>query len=240
MRFMRESDERFLAIARHSASLLAEYGLRPGDSILDVGSGYGRLAFGLLHDLEFKGRYEGFDLLPRHVAWCTQEITTRHPNFRFRQIDIANARYNPKGKIAAREVRFPFRARSFDYCALFSVFTHMYQPDIKHYMGEIRRTLKRSGTCLATFFLFNDARLPEVTSEKSPLPMTNTLDSVTRYFNESDPLHAISYDQHHVEALWGAEGFKVADVRWGSWTGQQGPSESPELYQDVLILRKVA
>jgi SAM-dependent methyltransferase len=72
---MNESDERFLAIGNQSAQLLIEQGLGAADSILDVGCGYGRLAFGLLSQLDFKGRYEGFDVLQRQIDWCRKAIT---------------------------------------------------------------------------------------------------------------------------------------------------------------------
>jgi SAM-dependent methyltransferase len=237
---MRETDEKFLEVARQSASLLARYGLQPDQSILDVGCGYGRLSFGLLDVIGFKGRYEGFDLLPRHIAWCTDEISSRHPNFTFRHADIANARYNPRGRVEAARFRFPFRRASFDFCALFSVFTHMYESDIGHYIEQIRRVLGRGGTCLATFFLFTEDRLDAVTSDRSSLPMRHELNRVTRFFNDADPLHAISYDLDHVARLWTSAGFEVADVVWGSWAGDSTePAErSLNTYQDVIVLKR--
>ena len=237
---MREDDERFLAIANQSASLLKASGLRSDHSILDIGSGYGRLAFGLLNEMDFTGRYEGFDLLPSHIEWCSAEIASHFPNFNFRHLDIANARYNPEGSLIASELRFPYEDNSFDYCALFSVFTHMYEPDIQRYMHEIKRVLKSPGTCVATFFLFNEERLPAVTSETSALPMRYQLSDVCRYFNTSNILHAISYDESHIRGLWASAGFAVTDLKWGSWAGDQPVSSDPnqlDVYQDVVTVR---
>jgi SAM-dependent methyltransferase len=101
---MGDTQEEFLSVGNQCASLLLDLGLQGDDSILDVGCGYGRLAFGLLNSLDFIGRYEGFDLQPRHIAWCREAITTRFSNFHFAHVDIANARYNPQGSVESPPV----------------------------------------------------------------------------------------------------------------------------------------
>jgi SAM-dependent methyltransferase len=137
-------------------------------------------------------------------------------------------------------MRFPYDDDTFQFCALISVFTHMYAVDIRHYMDEIKRVLKTGGTCVATFFIFNDDRMDAVTSSGSALPMKYQLSEVSRYFNENNVLHAISYDETYVVGLWTKSGFVVTDMKWGTWAGDQpsssGSSGVPDLYQDVFIV----
>jgi ubiquinone/menaquinone biosynthesis C-methylase UbiE len=55
-------------------------GLRPGDRILDIGSGVGRKTIPLL-DFVTQGSYEGIDVVRKHVTWCSKKITPAYPNF---------------------------------------------------------------------------------------------------------------------------------------------------------------
>ncbi len=83
------------------------------------------------------GEYWGFDVGARGIQWCQTHITPRFPNFHFWRSDIYNKAYNPRGKIASREFKFPYSNAYFDFAFLTSVFTHMLLPDVKHYLGEI-------------------------------------------------------------------------------------------------------
>ena len=42
---------------------------------------------------------------------------------------------------------------------LFSVFTHMLEDEIRHYLAEIRRMLGRGDIAVATFFLMDSSRI---------------------------------------------------------------------------------
>jgi SAM-dependent methyltransferase len=236
---MGEDETRFLSIADECASLLVESGLNRQDHVVDVGSGYGRLAYGLIGRDDFQGNYHGFDILPRHVAWCVENITPSFPKYVFQHLDVANARYNPDGAMIASEVRFPYVDAQFDVAALFSIFTHMYSEGIRRYMQELRRVLRNGGTCVATFFIFNEARLPALISEDCPLPMGYELNDVCRYHNRSDILHAISYDESYVQGLWEAAGFRVVDLIWGSWVAPVPADKRATLvpYQDTFVVR---
>jgi SAM-dependent methyltransferase len=242
MRFMGEDDERFLSEADKLARTLIQRGLRPDSALLDIGSGYGRLAFGLIRQLDYVGRYEGFDLLPKQVKWSTEAITSRSSNFQFTLLDVANSRYNRKGSIEARSMTFPYDDETFDMCALFSVFTHMYEAEIRRYIGEIRRVIKTSGVCVATFFLFNDYRIDAVMSDRSALPMRYQLNDTTRYFSQEDILHAIAYDEGHMRRMWEMADLEVADIEWGAWAGDLadqasiGDNHAPP-YQDVVTIK---
>ncbi|GEP36731.1 methyltransferase [Nocardioides psychrotolerans] len=232
LRFMNEDDAKFLHTGQVLASTLYAHGLGPGSRLLDVGSGYGRLAVGLMSS-GYSGRYLGFDILRRHVRWCRQNLTA-DPRYGFAHLDVVNARYNPDGTIPAAEARFPAPDGSRDYCALFSVFTHFYADDIRRYLAEIRRVLVPGGLAATTWFLFDDARLPAVTGERSAFRLVHQLDDVTRYETPADPLKAIGYEESFMRRLAEEAGLEVVSVTRGSWAGDQ----PPEQYQDLVVLRR--
>ena len=233
LRFMNEDDERFLAIGREFVRHLERWQLTDDSAVLDVGSGYGRLAVALLRERSFRGRYEGFDLLPRHVAWCAEHLTAVAPNVRFTHVDLYSPRYNPRGAVEPATLTFPYGSETFTHAAVVSVFTHMFADDIDHYLAELRRTLRPDGVVVSTFFLFDDDRRASVMSPTCPLPMQTALDATTLVHNPDDPLHAIGFHRARVEAHARAAGFEVIEVRLGSWCGE--PSAN---YQDVVVLRR--
>lgn len=93
-------------------------GLKSDDTVLDIGSGSGRMAIPLTGFLTKKGRYEGFDIDKKSVKWCQNNITPRYPNFKFTHIDIYNKNYNPNGKTMSSGIIFPYRANTFDFIFL--------------------------------------------------------------------------------------------------------------------------
>ena len=113
-------------------------GLQPGDAVLDVGCGSGRMALPLTGYLNREGRYAGFDVSREAIAWCTKNISGSHPNFDFRVVDIQNGAYNPKGIYKSSDFLFPYPDGSFDVVLLASLFTHMLPADVKHYMSRDR------------------------------------------------------------------------------------------------------
>jgi SAM-dependent methyltransferase len=225
-------DVEFLESAAALATLAYDHGLRKTDRVLDVGSGYGRFAIGLMGS-GFTGRYLGFDILSRHVDWCTENLTAFKRRYRFRHLDVRNDRYNPAGTIDAADARFPAPDHSRDTVVLFSVFTHLYEADIRRYLAEIRRVLVPGGRAITTWFVFTEARLGQVTSEQCEHPMTHVLDERTRFAYEEDPLWAISYERSFVERLVREAGLRVTLCSYGTWAGD--PSTH---HQDLLVLRR--
>jgi len=229
-----KDDDTFVRGGVRLAEVLSSHGMTNDARLLDLGSGYGRLAIGLLSS-GFRGRYVGLDIQKRPIAWCRRHLTPfTERRFRFVHLDVRSGRYNPRGAIAPTDIRFPVRRDSQDCVAVFSVFTHMYEADIRRYLREIRRVLTSDGIAVTTWFVYDDARLPAATSEETTVfPMVNEINAVTRYSEPTDPLRAIAYDEDHVHRMVARAGLQLTDTAYGSWCGE--PSATG---QDVLVLAK--
>ena len=87
-------------------------------------------------------------MFPKGIAWCQENITPKHPNFRFQVADIRNKEYNSGERFAASEYEFPYEDASFDFVLLTSVFTHLLPNEVENYLSEIQRVLAPGGGVL--------------------------------------------------------------------------------------------
>jgi SAM-dependent methyltransferase len=233
IRFMAESDQEFMEVGVEKLDLLRAHGFSEESSLFDVGCGYGRLPHAMIRTMSYRADYLGMDILPRHIRWCPENLSVKFSNYRFEVMDILNDRYNPTGLFDPREITFPVANNHFDFCCLFSVFTHMYEPEIKHYLSEIWRVLKPGGCCLATFFLYDPLRLPLVQAHHNKLCMTHQLNDHTLFHNPADPLNAIGYERQHVRNMISGAQFEIEDLVYGTWAG-----DGKGTFQDYLFFRK--
>jgi len=209
--------------------LLVELGgLRPTDDVLDVGSGVGRVAVGLTDWLE--GRYEGIDIVPRGIEWCQRTVTPRYPNFRFRVADLYNRHYNPTGRYAASEYRFPFADQSFDFVVLTSVFTHLLPPARDNYISEIARTLRPGGRCFSTFFLLDDEARQRVREGRDGVKIRVERPGYWTN-NERIPEAAVAFEETDVAERFERNGLRICAIRHGVWSGREDGSG----WQDIVV-----
>lgn len=239
MRFMGESDERFLATGTESVADLRDVvALGDAERVLDVGCGYGRLAHALLRDDGFAGTYLGLDILPGPIAWCQEELAARSGGrFSFRQIDVANERYRPEGGTPPERAELGVEPGGFDVVALISVFTHLDPPAVERYLHETAAALAPGGRAFFSAFLLNRSWRELEEAGRSPIPMPHKLTPFCRYKDPDDPLHAIGY-----KPAWLVERAREAGLellsrpRLGAWCGR--PDGIGHL--DVLALRPAA
>lgn len=211
-------------------------GLQPGDAVLDVGCGSGRMALPLTDYLTGEGRYAGFDISDKAIAWCKENISRSHLNFAFEVADIQNSFYNPKGKCTSSEFSFPYPDASFDVVFLTSVFTHMFPPDVAHYLHEIARVLRPGGRCLTTYFLLNDESSRLIKARKGSLNFDHQGPGY-RTTKKKRPEAAIAYPETFIRDLHAASDLVLQEpIHFGSWCGR------PQYlsFQDILVSVKPA
>jgi SAM-dependent methyltransferase len=202
-------------------------GLRADSDVLDIGSGMGRLAVPLTRFLNDNGSYEGLDIVASGVEWCSANITTDYPAFRFTLADVYNREYNPSGHFPASEYRFPYSDDSFDLAVLFSVFTHMLVDDMENYVSEISRVLRPGGRCFATYFLINDESRELMKSGASSLVFNHDFGNYWTVSKRTPEL-SVGYDEGYVRQLYHGKGlFSDLEVHFGGWCGRE-PLWSPE------------
>jgi len=207
--------------------------LKPTDRVLEVGSGLGRMAYGLAHYLKPPGSYEGFEIMARFIKWPQQEISTRHPHFNFRLVNIYNHHYNPGGNIKAKDFVFPYENESFDFVFLTSVFTHMQTEEVRHYLEEIYRVLKFGGKCLCSCFLLNKESENLISEGKSGFEFVHELNKCFTT-NPDNPEAAIAFSESLLLNWISESGFSVSNKYYGAWCGREEYTSG----QDILILKK--
>ncbi len=208
--------KRFARACEDARTELMLQGLQPEHRVLDVGSGIGNLALGLVGYL--RGGYDGIEIHSEAVKWCQRAITPRYPQFRFHRADIASVAYNPGGGVAAKGYRFPFPDHVFDFILLSSVFTHMLPDQVEQYVAEISRLLKPSGVCVASYFLLNDESRAGVEAGRSFMTFDVLHPSgVCRLHNEAVPEAAVAFEETFVREIHQRAGLRPRDLRRGRW-----------------------
>lgn len=233
LRFMGESDDKFLAVGDEMVSdLRRRAGLEANSVVLDVGSGYGRLAHALHRTAWFDGRYVGLDILPRHVQWCQEHLAD--DGFSFQVMDVHNGRYHPTGHTPPTEAIFPVDRNAFDVVCFFSVFTHMWGDEVARYLGQTRRALRRGGRTYATFFLLDDSwRALQDAGVQGEYPLTHRHGEHTRIMNPEEPLHVVAFDDRWLYRTIREVGLVRTATQLGTWCGREG-----EGFQDAVVMRR--
>jgi Methyltransferase domain len=147
--------------------------------------------------------------------------------------------YNPKGASQPTETRLAIADGCIDRIFLYSVFTHLFEPDIRNYLSEFRRLLKPTGAVLATWFVIDDAALAAIREKPSPLGSSIRFPyriSMGCYVNDlSTPQGAVGYTMPCIEQMVVDTGLRISDVKWGYWSGSR--VNTVESGQDTTVLQ---
>lgn len=209
--------------------------IEPEHLVLELGCGVGRDAIQLTQLLSPKGHYLGIDIIRPSIEWCQKNITPRYPNFRFTHFDIKSQIHNAVGSIKTTDVRLPLPDQSTDRILLQSVFTHLFEPDILHYLKEFRRVLKPDGLVCASFFLFDDETLARTRTSPLGLTFLHPYGEGCRINDPKHPEGAVAYTLPVLERLFSAADLELArPISRGFWSGREGSSDG----QDMVILRR--
>ncbi|HKS09571.1 MAG TPA: class I SAM-dependent methyltransferase [Pyrinomonadaceae bacterium] len=190
--------------------------LQPNERVLDIGCGCGLMALQLKDYLDSNGAYAGVDIHGPSISWCTNHITTAHPNFRFARIS---------------DGELPYEAHSFDLILLKSIFTHLRPAEVENYLSEIERLLKPDGRCLASFFLLNHEQKALAAKGANALQF-NFGDDRWRYVYEHSPESASAFDENYILDLITKHNLELREpIRYGTWTGRKNGLSFQDLLQ---------
>jgi SAM-dependent methyltransferase len=216
-------------------AIAALCGLRPDHHVLEVGCGCGRLALPLMARLSTAGRYEGFDVVPKAVAWCRGNITAHASNFRFQWADVMAGGHNPTGAFAAADFVFPYADNAFDLVIVSSVFTHMRPDGIENYVRETARVLKPGGRCFITALLFDAAAARAVADGTTIFDFRHEI-GPCRTFDPACPEEGIAFPEEWFGDVLDAAGLAIETVTRGNWREKR----SYEVSHDYVVAQTVA
>lgn len=236
--------ETFELIGKRHIELYDKFcGLGPEMTMLEVGCGIGRDALQLIEFLDRdKGRYIGVDVTRDSIAWCQDNITAKYPNFEFHHFDAENELYNPHGHKTSMDFALPIDAGTVDRIFLASVFTHLFEAEVLHYMREFARVLKPDGQVYASFFL----RTPEALEASKTKGTTQWAATFENKLSDgvfgNDPAYprgAVAFTDQAMRRLINAAGLRlIRPYLKGSWSGVHG--DDAEDGQDVAILGRAS
>lgn len=167
--------------------------------IFDFGCGCGRLARQLVQQRKQPKRYVGVDLHRGMIEWCRANLTPVAPQFRFEHHDVYNAGFNPRSKY--RTAPFPVGTGEFGLIIAHSVFTHVTESSVMHYLRECARILRPQGVLRSTWFLFDKRYFPMMQDFQNAL-----------YINEEDLTNAVIYDREWLVRATQAVGLVITEA----------------------------
>lgn len=169
-------------------------------SVLDFGCGCGRVARQLILQRPRPARYVGIDLHAGMIDWCNQNLRPAAPEFSFHHHDVFNVLSNP-GREKPLMAPFPVNSSEFTLVNALSVFTHLTQEQAEYYLRECARILAPNGILHASWFLFDKADHPMMSSQHSAL-----------YVSYVDPSAAVIFDRAWLRNAAASMGLRIVQV----------------------------
>jgi cyclopropane fatty-acyl-phospholipid synthase-like methyltransferase len=216
--------ETFDEIAYHHRKLLFRHlDLKSNDVVLELGCGIGRDAMHLARLEPHIGRYVGVDIIEESIKWCKANITKKYPKFEFFFNDVKDQLHNPFGTLNVQEVRLPTSDQSVDKIFMWSVFTHMSEETIKHYLAEFERVLREDGMAFASCFIVNE-KVMEAASIVNLTPydlkFEHPYGDGCFINNLEHPMGAVAFTESKVDQMLESCGLERKSVFFrGSWSG---------------------
>ena len=203
-------------------------GLQPQETVLDIGSGLGRMAIPLTDFLTAPAEYHGFDVVASAVDDCRQRISMRFPQFHFQHVSLVNDLYTLEGASADR-FSFPYSENQFDFAWATSVFTHMERAEVQNYLREARRVLKPGGRFLATFFLTDEEAL---SCAKGSAYEFNVQRGEDWYMDAEVKGANVGFTPENLKRWAEEAGWTETRIHLGRWSGRSGQTTD---FQDIVV-----
>ena len=221
-----------LAVAiEYFGYMLSLGGLTPESDVLDVGCGWGRLAYPLAGFLASSARCEGFDVVESFIVRAQQSFAPL-PNFRFQRLSVRNSWYSGDAQLDGSQLEFPYEDASFDLVVVASVFTHLRAVEVRRYLAEIGRVLRPGGRCLATAFLLDDEARAAIAGGRSTLAIQHPFEGGLT-LDPDAPMQANAHPAASLRAWANEAGLGIEQMLPGSWCGRTAFTT----FQDLMVLQ---
>jgi SAM-dependent methyltransferase len=227
-------------VAVHFMQLLEKYtDLSPGDDVLDIGCGCGRLAATLTQHISLGGSYRGVDIVPGLIRFANNHIATRWPHFQFMTLDQDNPAYNHWRD--DRNVVNPIHSLEESYtpgsitlCIATSLFTHMDEAMIENTLRSIHAALAIDGRALVTLFLLDPSSRHLIDRGTPVFTFRHPIDHLVSTNSPQQGLGAVGVDLQAFLAVCAQSGLYVEKILYGAWPGRKHFVSA----QDAVVLRK--
>lgn len=218
--------------------LLRTSALAPSSSVLEIGSGLGRIAYPLALYLD-GGRYTGLEIVKESVAFCRAHVAplaSPATRFEFLHLDCYNEYYNPEAQTRLRDLEFPDLGQ-FDLVFMSSVCTHLEDEELRIYLRQAARWTRPGGEFWATFFLIDDAAEERLKSARHAVSMPFDVASAgpDYYLDHNRSTAAVAYRPDYVASLIAGAGLEPRSMQLGNWSGA---ARSYFGYQDLVVATK--
>jgi SAM-dependent methyltransferase len=212
--------------------LLSLIGIRPGDRVLDLGCGAGRIAMALGPYLA-TGQYLGLDTWAEGISWAQKNVTTAFPQFSFRRLQ-SPPQGRRKGYLSDFAAPLDAAASgSFDLVVSTSLFTHLRSGAALEYLRQVNRVLAPGGIAFVTAFLLDAVDTRWVAETK-----TTKGDETGLFVVDDTYVDAHFHERLFFEMVHKA-GMRVCRYLPGSWRARNPDVRRQCIHdhQDVLILK---
>ena len=180
--------------------------------IVDIGCGCGRYAMPLsrfrIGEGIFSGYYTGIDVDHEMIAWCRRNFPPE--TFSFHHADIQNKVYNPSGVITAQEYSVPCGDASQDFVFSNSLYTHLLEDGLRHYLNEAYRVLRPGGWTIGSVFCPESMNGSLGGRWTFPHSIGNAVVETLEY-----PEAAVAYHESYLKELCHSAGFRLVEMVWG-------------------------
>lgn len=213
--------------------------IKPHMSILDFGSGCGRLAVPMMQFLNEEGSFIGIDIIPKLIEFSNKRIASRYTNCNFYLSSDKNKLYEKfidagDPKLVPAKQLDDFEKNSFDVISAFSVFTHLYDSEAGEYLKKFKQLLKPDGKVIVSCFLINDSSREYLRNGKSTIPFSDEAfqDKDAYYYAHEGELTAVGYLEEKLQKIAFDAGFEPVVTYHGHWCGRP----VRHFYQDIIVL----
>jgi SAM-dependent methyltransferase len=229
--------QEFVSSGSRIVDMLVSYAdLRPSQSVLDIGSGIGRVARALTTQLSPAGSYHGFDVDSHAVAWCRQAYSP-FKNFSFVHAPIGYVNVKGTAPVRGEDFIFPYPDGTMDLVFSVSVYTHLDARIVDHYLAETSRVLRPQGACVNTFFVIDEFAAEAMREGRADRRYVSRGDGTYQH-DPQNPNLGIGFAPALVASLHERHALFIDfPVRFGTWNGR---NVDAFVYQDVVIAHKTS